>query len=1155
MLGVLSVSLLGGLGFAVRGGLLNNFTDTLRSDLGVPLKRSIQAMDSLPDAPLTWLIGAGKGAYPRARLWHDVDANIAPSTFQYTFDIDGNAFLRMGRAGGNERPGLAIRQRLDIDAAGQTLLRLRARTPNSESGRLMLEICERNLLAALGECRQIGIETVANQNAWQEYEKPVDLSGLGRLHWWGSRPVDIAILNRGLGDTIDVDDIQLLDASGAGLIANPGFEDDMDHWLHAFDDHSALHIDNLFIDAWFEGGLLGVIALSILIVVVFRQLLRRLIAGDSFAMPLAAAFSGILLVGLFGNVFDDPRITLLFFLLVWAALLPAEPALAASTIMPRTDNAGYLMRALAGFRAQPLWMRIGAVFAVLAVGGVVAAVNVARRHDLDRTQVILHFAQMVGLKPEGFIGAMLPEPKYPDHQFDGRTRPLHPRILLTDLFDWDGRSVPAVITQRRALWKEQGHPIYDPCTSSDLVGKVTCWLGDGTEKRGNFLLGNALNLQIQPPSAGGNQYGNAWELAIAADFLDREPGYTAEHRATIQQRLIKALNDHLILLDGNSLSAWHGRLTMASNAWLIAIAIDADLHWKEDMVRRAQAHFVEAARAVAFVEAWPEGFNYWINSRAYTFALAAAAYINGLEDARNSEWIRATLERIGLWMIYATRPDNRAGEVADEGPRVDLKDETRRVIDIIAGVTRNRVFANYSLYLQKLHRAESYYRGYRATFQLLNDPTVEAYADVKRWELEGLKQHLPTTELFGRDAFNLAYIRSGWGPDDTFISFRAGASLAHHGHYDAGHFTIFKGAPLALTSGTYGDFFAYHRLNYSIRTVAKNSLLILRPGEIVKPHPRFEPNVADGGQRLVMPTGSAITSVDDFKANLHQGRHYEGGRILGFSHAAGEHSFISTDLTDAYNSSQYDEMGTGGKVRKVTRELLYLDAEDRVLIHDQVSSTDPGFTKKWLLHTANKPLVSDARVLVGNADNGILETRASFAVVENGRGRMDVQRLYPEDATLRLIGGEDYRFYVETDGDDSTLDGANIAQGVNPAKWHDIGGWRIEIQPGAPRVDDEFLVALSPRLNAEASNPLLNLPSGDAGVRAVATDTAVVVYVNSDSGGGIRLSVPPGRQKLYVAGLGDGRELRVNGLPYVVEPGTRLVTAVLPDEPEIELGW
>ena len=95
--------------------------------------------------------------------------------------------------------------------------------------------------------------------------------------------------------------------------------------------------------------------------------------------------------------------------------------------------------------------------------------------------------------------------------------------------------------------------------------------------------------------------------------------------------------------------------------------------------------------------------------------------------------------------------------------------------------------------------------------------------------------------------------------------------------FSAGHFTIFKGAPLAINSATYsGNIFTPNRLDYAIRSIAANTLLVLRPGERVQPNRFFKDNVAAGGQRVVLPTGSDIRSVADWMHNLDHGLHLQG---------------------------------------------------------------------------------------------------------------------------------------------------------------------------------------------------------------------------------------------------------------------------------------
>ena len=477
--------------------------------------------------------------------------------------------------------------------------------------------------------------------------------------------------------------------------------------------------------------------------------------------------------------------------------------------------------------------------------------------------------ERAGLKGAWLDALLAPGPRYAGHVLDGRVRWKHPRIVLPELTNWDGRGLPELIRQRLAGYESAGikTPDYPACGGNSLLRNTACWVTSGNAGAGDKALRQLGDFRLQAPADSGD-YGNVWELALAYDLLSLHTGLSPDLRRATEERLAGALGDYLLRLDGDSASLWHGRSSLAAQAWLAAIALTPGDPAHNDLIRRAQAHFLETIRAMRLSEARPEGYNYWINSRGLTLSLAAAAYLNGLEGAAQSDTVRNALERVGLWTVYATRPDHRVVQLGDEGPRRDLKDETRRVIDLIGQLTRNPVFSTYSRYLERVHGRESYYRGYRWWFRLLNDPTVKPLPGIKPGSLAGLKHVLPRTEIFGRGAMGLFIARQGWGPDDTLTTLRAGHTLTHHGHYDAGHFTLYKGAPLAITNATYsGSIAAPNRIYYGIRTVSKNSLLVLRPGERIKPSRLFTMNVVGGGQRIVMPTGSAIRSVDHWLDN------------------------------------------------------------------------------------------------------------------------------------------------------------------------------------------------------------------------------------------------------------------------------------------------
>ncbi len=751
----------------------------------------------------------------------------------------------------------------------------------------------------------------------------------------------------------------------------------------------------------------------------------------------------------------------------------------------------------------------GHVFAILLV------VLLLHSEQLTMRQLLNKATEKFEIRLPAFLHvALQPKVEFLQFQMDGGVKSSHPRILLPQLAQWDGIGVSPMIEQRIKQHLQQHNKAYlTYCGDGSLLPMTVCWLTKPDSKLLKKIVNKMLGFELNKPTAD-TTYSNGWRLALAYDLVF--PALTESQRQIIENKIKTALLATLLNLDEDSVSLWHGRSTHASIAWLCAIVLSDRVEYVKSLQGRAQAHFLNAIKGLEYTAVWPGGYNYWIQARAFLFALASSAYLNGMESAKESDAIRRVMRQIGYWTIYASRPDNKIEGFGDEGSRVDLKDETRRVIDLIVQMTGDPVLAGYSKYLAKLHGTESYYRGYRWGFLLFNDPSIVAFGD---GTMASLGDFLPTARLFGRKTSNMAYFRSGWGAEDIFIFFKAGQSFSHHGHYDAGHFTLFHHAPLAINSSTYAGFFTPHRLNYAIRTIAKNSLLIEKPGERVRPNRFFKQNVADGGQRLTMPTGSAVLSVADWLADYRQGQHYEGAELIDFATQPNEYGYISVDITAAYNSVQYDENGEGGKVSQVIRRFLFLPDEKRVAVFDQVVSTDESYLKKWVLHTANRPAVSGLTILKGQFDNGILTSSARTAFVQNKAGRMRLDVLYPQQTVMRLVGGVDYQYYVEVDGDDSVLNGINFKQGASRQPWFDIGLWRLEIQPAQASKKDRFLVVLSLSDRPENRTDIQILDANNAKSVGFITSQSIVVFAPSYGAGGMTFKLNEPRQRLIVAGL------------------------------------
>ena len=147
----------------------------------------------------------------------------------------------------------------------------------------------------------------------------------------------LSLTNSERGSIVDVDNVRLVDAAGRDLIANGDFSQGGARWLFAADDHLPWHIFSLWVQILFEQGWIGVLALAVAVATSLARLASGMARGDLFAATLLAALVGFLLVGLTESLFDGPRVTTMFFLLLFTALLrPVRRRNAPAA----TDNAG-----------------------------------------------------------------------------------------------------------------------------------------------------------------------------------------------------------------------------------------------------------------------------------------------------------------------------------------------------------------------------------------------------------------------------------------------------------------------------------------------------------------------------------------------------------------------------------------------------------------------------------------------------------------------------------------------------------------------------------------------------------------------------------------------------------------------------------------------
>jgi hypothetical protein len=606
-------------------------------------------------------------------------------------------------------------------------------------------------------------------------------------------------------------------------------------------------------------------------------------------------------------------------------------------------------------------------------------------------------------------------------------------------------------------------------------------------------------------------YSQVWAYGMAYDWLFHHPALTEAKRKVIVAKILERLGTELDDLDGEGQALWHGRNQQANGCVIAALAV-GDLPEGRPLLRRAAAHYIETLRALEYTQGWPEGASYWIYNRAGPYALGADCVMTalGLERIGGVD-VREVMRKIGMWQLYQFTPTKFFEPYGDSSGSLKLGETGwwELSTDHYARLARDPALMAGADYIRNRSPRPYGKRPYYWRIVYTYDPRVRPKKDYDPAKPElWMRGRLPQAMLFGRDSMGVAFFRGKWGDrDECYASFKAGDLLAHHDHYDTGHFSIQRGGLLAPQTGLYGPggYFGKHRLGYTLQTVSANSLLVLAPGETSayladkRRGGKSKWSSLGGGQRVMRPTGFHCVGMAHYQDMRRRGPHLERAAITQFQSAPGEFDYLAADITDAYNSTRWSEPGRRAKVKLVTRQFVYLRKRHAFVVYDRVETTRANYLPKFLLHHLAKPQSATEKLLAGDSPrDGILETRDRKLTTEQNRGRLVHRVLLPGEARALKIGGPNFNCYVETDGDQSNgFDGANLNGGVRyrVRGSSQIGLWRTEVEPTVKSKSTRFLNVLFARL-VGGGEPVPRTELVDAGrsAHAVRVGDAVCVF-------------------------------------------------------------
>ncbi len=313
--------------------------------------------------------------------------------------------------------------------------------------------------------------------------------------------------------------------------------------------------------------------------------------------------------------------------------------------------------------------------------------------------------------------------------------------------------------------------------------------------------------------------------------------------------------------------------------------------------------------------------------------------------------------------------------------------------------------------------------------------------------------------------------RSSWDESATYLFFKCGDRFTAHQHLDNGHFLIYKHAELAGDGGHYDAFGTPHDVNYHLRSIAHNTILVHDPSERWPNIRAGEVTGNDGGQAHDWPHhNGAVADADQWRK---QQELYDVADLVAFEDGH-DYVYVAGDCTRAYSA---------GKLDGFTRQIVYL-RPDTFIVFDRVASRRADFRKTWLLQAMKRP-----------------EPAPPHLVVTNGEGRLFVQTLLPLGPEVRLVDGDDlYRYGGKT---------YTPSRDTGPAP-----ECRIEVSPSQPARVDYFLHVLTAADASTESVPEAKVRTSGEEIR-VTVGPATVTFSKDALGGSIEL--PGWRRQLPAA--------------------------------------
>ncbi len=535
--------------------------------------------------------------------------------------------------------------------------------------------------------------------------------------------------------------------------------------------------------------------------------------------------------------------------------------------------------------------------------------------------------------------------------------PEHPRLLFRNQ-PWAERSVTVDVLEARA-----GDSRYAP-----FLERLTNRGPHGWALRAVMLNDDAAADSAVARLLRRRDYGSTtdaglelmWD-AFAFDWLYGHPSFSEEEKQQVIDNLVRGARRCRELYDNQGAHIFHTRMYgYPTGTGIAGLALAGHHPEAEEFIQWAYDKYYNdlfPARAVQ------DGtvHNSMAYGRKYTMWLVGH-FIAAWYSATGENLWRTIREEQGDWawrealfVIHGEQPDGRMVRFGDNFFR-GTERFSFRVVSERAFYYEEPAGQGYLNYLIAKHR--------NVTRNRIGTEMGNAYQVFLYWDADdpGLAHSaLPPRILFSPDGTGMAFWRTGWKNDDTYLFFKCGDYFDNHGHFDAGHVEVFRRAPLLIEGGSYaGGTSSDHYRKYFHNSVSHNTIQIADPAD---------PEDA-GSQRHY--NNQNMNTIRHYRDD----RNREYGNVIDYRDYGEGLAYLAAEFSAAYPK---------GRAENVVRELVWTAGRYLVVV-DNLRLADPKYQPRVLWHYTVEP-----------------KTEGKRFTVADGGARAVVSAVAPKDAQVEQV--------------------------------------------------------------------------------------------------------------------------------------------------------